>query len=87
MHEYIPFAITIAVIITGILFNKQDLSSLRAEMLSRFDQSDKRMDRIEDRIDRIETRITVIESDLRNFYSITGKHDARIEILERDRRS
>ncbi len=91
MHEYTPFAITIAVIVAGILFNKYDLNSLRNEIAARFeprfDQIDRRFDQIDKRLDRIEARITVIEGDLRSFYSVTGKHEARIDILERDRRS
>jgi hypothetical protein len=39
--------------------------------------------RIEARIDNLAARIDRIQSDLAQFYMILGKHDAKIEALEK----
>jgi hypothetical protein len=80
MHEYLPFAITLVVILAGILFNRADLGSLRLELNGRLDKLDQRIDKMEQRIDQ---RLLVIEGDLRAFYQITGELKGRIDTLEK----
>ena len=85
VHEYAPLAITPVAIFAGILINKSDLKDfkgdmkeLKADMLARFDRTDKR-------IDDINSRLLVIESDFRQFFSITGELRGRMDALEKRR--
>ena len=39
--------------------------------------------RIDSRLDRIENRVTVIEGDLRQFYSVTGKLEGRLDEISK----
>jgi len=63
-------------ILVGILLNQSAISSLRAEILSRFAG-------VEAHFTGIENRLIVIEGDLRRFYQLIGEHSGKIESLER----
>jgi len=57
------------------------LSIWRAD--KRADQMEARQDRTDGRLDRIEGRIDRIADDMKQFYMILGKHDARLDHLEK----
>jgi type II secretory pathway component PulJ len=78
VHEYAPLAITLVAIFAGILVNKYDLNSLKADMNARFERTDKQFE-------EVNRRLLAIEADLRQFYSITGELKARVELLEKRR--
>ena len=78
MQEYAPLAITLVAIFAGMLVNKSDLHSLKADILARFERTDKQ-------IDNVNAGLLVIEADLRQFYSITGELKGRMDAVEKRR--
>jgi len=67
MHEYAPFAVTLVVILAGILLNRNDAKDLRAEIGSL---------RAE-----VNAKLSKIQDDLNSFHRSLGQHDKAIEIL------
>lgn len=82
MHDYWPFAVTLAVILSGILFNQRGLDRLEDRTGKRFDSVNQ--DLKEFRAE-VTSRLDRIEADLREFYRTLGDHGARIDILEKKR--
>jgi hypothetical protein len=80
MNEFIGFAAVIVSIFAGILFNN-----------SRFGAIDARLDRLQSetdgKLDRMQTnlngRMDRMQADLSQFYRDLGRHDAKIETLEK----
>jgi hypothetical protein len=80
MNEVIGFAAVIVSIFAGTLFNN-----------SRFNSVDARMDRMQvelnGRMDRMQVelngRMDRMQADLAQFYRDLGRHDAKIETLEK----
>jgi chaperonin cofactor prefoldin len=85
VHEYAPLAITLVAIFAGILVNKSDLNSLKADMTAGFERVDKQFERVDKQIDAVTERLLTIEADLRQFYSITGELKGRVDALEKRR--
>ena len=81
MNEIIGFAAVIVSIFAGMLFNN-----------SRFSAIDSRLDRMQTefngRLDRMQTelngRMDRMQADLSQFYRDLGRHDAKIESLEKN---
>ena len=69
------FVIAIALILAGILFNRQDVKELRSELNG---QINGLRSELGGKMDRL-------QADLTQFYRIIGQHDARIENLEKGR--
>ena len=73
MVNYAPAALIIlsvfVSVFVGILMNRRDVSSLKEDINKQFD----RMDR----------RLTLIETDQKQFFTISGKLDGRIDELSR----
>lgn len=59
-------------ILVGILLSQKGLADLN-----------NRFDRVDGRIDRIETRLDRIDADLRQFFSITGRLEGRMDAIEK----
>jgi hypothetical protein len=76
MHDVIIVGIPLIAILAGILFSRNDVKDLRAEMNTRFGEVNKRFDKVEDHLGRI-------DADLRQFYHLTGKLEARMDGLEK----
>ena len=72
----VQFYILIGTTLGGVLWQRIDSKDLRDEI------KDLRKE-MNERFSAINQRLLVIEADLRAFYSITGRHDKAIEILER----
>jgi predicted nuclease with TOPRIM domain len=92
VHEYAPLAITLVAIFAGILVNKSDLNSLKVDIAARFERTDKQFERVDKQFERVDRqieavtdRLLTIESDLRQFYSITGELKGRVDALEKRR--
>ncbi len=89
MHEYAPLAITLVAIFAGILFNKHDKSSLKADQKNGLDELrtevNRGFERVDKQFDEVNSRLLAIEADLRQFYAITGELKARVELLEKRR--
>ena len=69
MNEIIGFAVVIVTIFAGMLFNN-----------SRFNAIDARLDRMQSELNG---RIDRVQGDLGQFFRELGRHDARIEALEK----
>ena len=73
MHDVIIVGVPLFAILAGVLFNRSDLhseiSGLRSEMNNRFNK-------VEDHLGRI-------DADLRQFYHLTGKLEARMDAIEK----
>ncbi len=81
---------TSGTVLAALVTNRRD----SAHLLGRMDGMDKRRDGMDRRMDGLKTDIAdfrretkkhflLIEADLRTFHSITGKHDGRLDALER----
>jgi hypothetical protein len=71
MHDVVTVGIPLLAILAGVIFNRNDVKELRAEMNARFNK-------VEDHLGRI-------DADLRQFYHLTGKLEARMDSLEKGR--
>ena len=76
MHDVVIVGIPLIAILAGILFARSDTKDLRGEMNARFAEVNKRFDKVEDHLGRI-------DSDLRQFYHLTGKLEARMDGIEK----
>jgi hypothetical protein len=63
-------------ILVGIFYSQKGISELN----QRIDRMD---DRIEGRLTRIEGRLDRIDADLRQFFSITGRLEGRMDAFEK----
>ncbi len=80
---FIAVGVPVLVMIVGFVLQGRSIDNLRNEMLARFEAVNSRIDGLGSRMDGLERRIGVIESDLRQFYSITGNHEGRISAFEK----
>ena len=69
MHDIVTVGIPLIAILAGILFSRSDIKELRAEMSARFNK-------VEDHLGRI-------DADLRQFYHLTGKLEARMDAYDK----
>lgn len=83
MHDIITVGVPLIAILAGVLFNRSDskdirteLGALRSEMNTRFGEMTNRFNKVEDHLGRI-------DADLRQFYHLTGKLEARMDSLEK----
>jgi hypothetical protein len=76
MHDIVVVGVPLVAIFAGILFNRNDVRELRADMSARFNKVDGRFDKVDDRLDRI-------DADLRQFYHLSGKLEGRMDALEK----
>ena len=52
----------------------------------RFDQIDKRFDQQDKRFDRLESKVDRMDMVLHEIHLMLGRHDARLDALEKERR-
>lgn len=76
MHDVVTVGLPLLAILAGVLFNRNDTKELCAEMNSRFNEVNSRFNKVEDHLGRI-------DADLRQFYHLTGKLEARMDSLEK----
>jgi DNA anti-recombination protein RmuC len=76
MHDVVVVGIPLIAILAGILFSRSDVKELRLEMNTRFNRVDDRFNKIEDHLGRI-------DADLRQFYHLTGKLEARMDAFDK----
>jgi hypothetical protein len=76
MHDVVIVGIPLIAILAGIFFSRSDIRELRAEMNARFNEVSARFNKVEDHLGRI-------DADLRQFYHLTGKLEARMDSLEK----
>ncbi len=80
MHDVIIVGIPLIAILAGILFSRSDIKELRAEMIARFNKMD---GDVNSRFNKVEEHLGRIDADLRQFYHLTGKLEARMDSLEK----
>ena len=80
MHDVLSVGIPLVAILAGILFNRSDVGSLRTEV--RNDLKELRTD-MQSRFNKVEDHLGRIDTDLRQFYHLTGKLEARMDSLEK----
>jgi uncharacterized membrane-anchored protein YhcB (DUF1043 family) len=91
MNEIVGFAAVIVSIFAGILLNNARLNKLEEKVDARFNEVDRRFERmqaeINSRFERMQAEINGrfdrIQQDLIVFYRDLGRHDAKIEGLEK----
>ena len=76
MHDVIIVGVPLIAILAGILFNRSDARDLRSEI------KDVRTDVKELRTE-MNTKFGQISADLRQFYHLTGKLEARMDAFEK----
>jgi hypothetical protein len=76
MHDIVIVGIPLVAILAGILFGRNDIKELSAEMNARFDKVDQRFDVVDDRFEKI-------NADLRQFYHLTGRLEGRMDAIEK----
>jgi len=88
MHEYAPFAVTLLVILAGILLNRNDTKELKAELKGDIAtlRSELKSDIGSLRIE-LNAKLSKIQDDLNSFHRSLGQHDKAIEILEKKQQS
>jgi hypothetical protein len=76
MHDVVIVGIPLFAILAGILFSRSDNKELRTEMNAFRGEVNARFNKVEDHLGRI-------DADLRQFYHLTGKLEARMDSLEK----
>ena len=79
MHDVLIVGVPLIAILAGILLNRQEASSLRSELNSRFDKVDAKFESVQRSVD---ARLESIQRDMREFYAEQARHDVRISSLE-----
>ena len=87
MHDVIIVGVPLFAILAGILFNHSDVKDLRSELRSetkdlRSEIKDMRSD-MQARFNKMEGHLDRIDADLRQFYHLTGKLEARMDSFEK----
>jgi uncharacterized protein YktB (UPF0637 family) len=80
MSEVYGFAAVIVTVFVGMLFNNNRFSSLESRMDKMNSDLTGRMDRMGSDLN---ARLDRQQSDLSQFYQTLGRHDAKIEMLEK----
>jgi len=80
MNEIIGFAAVIVSIFVGILFNNSRFSAIDARLDRLQSETDGKLDRMQTNLNG---RMDRMQADLSQFYRDLGRHDAKIESLEK----
>lgn len=98
MHEYIPVALIIASVLSGILFNRRDTNELKADMNTKFADmkadTNRQFSEVNTKLadlkadmnrqfTEVNRRLDIVDSDLKQFHTITGKLEGRVDELSR----
>ena len=76
MHDVVIVGVPLLAILAGILLNRSDAKDLRGEMKDiRGEMKDLRSELL--------ARFNVLESDMRQFYHLTGELKGRIDAIEK----
>jgi peptidoglycan hydrolase CwlO-like protein len=80
VQQSIPLIITLTAILAGILFNNKVAHDMKAELKADFQRE---ISRLDDKIDSVSAKLEVIQADLRQFYHLSGKHEGRLDAIEK----
>jgi hypothetical protein len=76
MHEYLAPATLLIAILAGIWLNRRDYSTLKDDMDHRFDEVGRQFA-------EVNRRLGLIEADQKQFYTVTGRLDGRLDELSK----
>ena len=76
MHDVVIVGIPLIAILAGILFGRNDSRDLRAEIRDLRSDMKASFSRVDDHLGRI-------DADLRQFYHLTGKLEARMDSFDK----
>jgi hypothetical protein len=90
MHDIVIVGIPLLAILAGILFNRSDSKDIRSEIRDvrseikdvRSEGKDLRSE-MQSGFNRIDDHLGRIDADLRQFYHLTGKLEARMDAIEK----
>ena len=80
MHDVLIVGLPMLMILAGILMNRADVKEFRAEMRSELSGMRQEANA---RHSEVLGRFNVLEADMRQFYHLTGKLEARVDALEK----
>jgi hypothetical protein len=80
MNEVIGFAAVIVSIFAGILFQHGRMDRLESKFTDRLDRLESKLNLMQS---ELTGRIDRVQSDLAQFYRELGRHDAKIESIEK----
>ncbi len=90
MHDVLIVGLPMVMILAGILLNRSDAKDLRSEMKDvRSEMKDVRSEMKDVRQEasvrhsEVLARFNVLEADMRQFYHLTGKLEARMDAMEK----
>jgi DNA anti-recombination protein RmuC len=83
MHDVIIVGIPLLAILAGIFFGRSDTKDLRGEMQALRGEMQSRFNRVDDRFSKVEDHLGRIDADLRQFYHLTGKLEARMDSFDK----
>jgi len=85
--QSISLTIMMVTILAGIFMNNKAAQELKADVRRDIDRLDRKIDRLDAKVDAVATalngRLDVIEADLRQFYHLSGKHEGRLDAIEK----
>jgi hypothetical protein len=70
----------LAAIFAGILLNNKNAKEMKADFLREISRLDSKIDSVSL---SLHARLNVIDSDLREFYHLNGKHEGRLDSIEK----
>ena len=76
MHDLVIVGVPLVIILAGILFNRSDMRDLRSETKDLRSEMKAGFNKIDDHLGRI-------DADLRQFYHLTGKLEARMDAFDK----
>ena len=83
MHDVFTVGIPLLAILAGIFFSRSDIKDVRSELKDLRSEMLTRFNRVEDRFNKVEDHLGRIDADLRQFYHLTGKLEARMDAFEK----
>jgi hypothetical protein len=85
--QAIPLAIMLVAILAGIFLNNKTGHDLKADIKELKIDFQREISRLDTKIDSVSlslhARLNVIDSDLREFYHLNGKHEGRLDSIEK----
>jgi hypothetical protein len=74
------YGVTIALILAGILFNRQDVKDLRSELRQQATETNRKVEGLTQQVSDLRAEMF---REFREFYRTLGQHDAKIDALEK----
>lgn len=83
MHDIVVVGLPLVVILAGIMFSRNDTKELRGEIKDLRSEMQARFTEVQARFNKVEDHLGRIDADLRQFYHLTGKLEARMDAIEK----